>query len=33
MKKGLQAPGETGGLQAFCVCGAVRDGGSLTGTS
>ena len=31
MKKGLQAPGETGGLQAFCVCGAVRDGGSPAG--
>ena len=30
MKKGLQAPGETGGLQAFCVCGAVHDGGSPT---
>ena len=31
MKKGLQAPGETGGLQAFCVCGVVCDGGSPTG--
>ena len=33
MKKGLQAPGETDDLQAFCVCDELRDGGSLTGTS
>ena len=26
MKKGLQVPGETGGLQAFCVCDVLRAG-------